>query len=64
MEHCENLALSRFRRGHKGLDTTIRRAWLGQHSSTAEMLEHIESFLNAQSERIGRSVPEKISKNR
>ena len=30
--------------GHSGIDSMIRRAWLGQYSSTAEMLEDAESL--------------------
>ncbi|KAL1972840.1 hypothetical protein VTN31DRAFT_6382 [Thermomyces dupontii] len=62
MDHCGNLVFPEIQTGHKGLDTAIRKAWLGQYSSTAEMLEDVESFLDAQSESINRSVPDKISK--
>lgn len=38
------LVLPQIRIGHSGIESMIRRAWLGQYSSTAQMLEHAESL--------------------
>jgi serine/threonine protein kinase len=35
--------------GHNGIDAVIQRAWLEQYTSTAEMLEHIDSFYPGES---------------
>ncbi|KAF2253517.1 hypothetical protein BU26DRAFT_450388 [Trematosphaeria pertusa] len=40
------LVLPEIRTGHNGIDSMIRKAWLGQYSSTAQMLEHAESLHN------------------
>lgn len=40
------LVLPEVQIGHEGLDAAIRKVWLGQYSSTTEMLMHIESFLD------------------
>ena len=38
------LLLPEVQTGHEGIDTIVRKAWLGQYSSTAQMLRHIESL--------------------
>lgn len=56
------LVLPEVQTGHDGLDAVICRAWLGQYSSTAEMLKHVESFLNGQSRSAGRSDSDQITR--
>jgi len=42
----QSLVLPEIHTGHNGIDLMIRKAWLGQYSSTAQMLEHAESLYN------------------
>lgn len=56
-----NLVLPEVKTGNEGLDAAIRKAWLGQYSSTTDMSRHIESLLDDRSGSAGRSVPDKIS---
>ncbi|KAJ2906145.1 uncharacterized protein MKZ38_002860 [Zalerion maritima] len=38
------LFLPQIRTGHVGIDSMVTKAWLGEYSSTAQMLEHAASF--------------------